>query len=213
MEAARNCDPSLSEQINPKHLESNFLNNIKVSYVSHGSFFENKHGFSEQDLSNGIPTLLVKNKTNLHVPQNFYQKFMQGLTRHNSFTFDIQVRGFKTDRNIKSELERNPNLVARLKNSLGFTSPENLESKLAKDLAVGNEKMKQIISAEGNMSDAEKQRIKVAFAEGYLLANGPGGRPGKAARYFKILQQFLVLVVFLAVIVTLMVSTTGSIFR
>ncbi|EFA06331.1 ATP-dependent zinc metalloprotease YME1L [Tribolium castaneum] len=210
LEALKNCDFSFT-----KHLkDTSFLNNFKVSYVSHDTFFENKHGFSEADLKSAVPTLIVKNRKHFYVPQNFYQKLIHGLRHENAFTFDIQVRGFKTDRSVKAEMQRNPGLGARIKNALGLTPSENLDSKLAKDLSLGNEKMKQIFAAEGNsMTEAEKQRIKVAFAEGYLLANSPGARTGKAARYFKVFQQVLTIVIFLAIVISLMVSTTGSIFR
>lgn len=216
LEALKNCDFSFTKHLNVKQLtENSFLSNFKVSYVSQESFFENKHGFSENDLQNPVPTLIVKNRKNVYIPQNFYQKVVQGLRQGNAFTFDLQVRGFKTDRSIKAELQRNPGLGARIKNALGLTAAtENLDSKLAKDLSLGNEKMKQIFAAEGNnMSEAEKQRIKVAFAEGYLLANSPGTRTGKAAKYFKVFQQILTIVIFLAIVISLMVSTTGSIFR
>jgi ATP-dependent Zn protease len=215
LEALKNCDFSFSKHLNPKQLtENSFLNNFKVSYVSQDSFFENKHGFSENDIKNAVPTLIVRNKKNIYIPQNFYQKLVYSLRHENAFTFDIQVRGFKTDRSVKAEMQRNPGLGARIKHALGLTSTENLDAKLARDMSLGNEKMKQLLTTEGNtMSDAEKQRIKVAFAEGYLLANSPGGRTGKAARYFKVFQQVLTIVIFLAIVISLMVSTTGSIFR
>ncbi|XP_044265059.1 ATP-dependent zinc metalloprotease YME1L [Tribolium madens] len=208
LEALKNCDFSFT-----KHLkDTSFLNNFKVSYVSHDTFFENKHGFAETDLKNAVPTLIV-NRRHFYVPQNFYQKLVYGLRHENAFTFDIQVRGFKTDRSVKAEMQRNPGLGARIKNALGLAPSENLDSKLAKDLSLGNEKMKQIFAEGNSMSEAEKQRIKVAFAEGYLLANSPGARTGKAARYFKVFQQVLTIVIFLAIVISLMVSTTGSIFR
>ncbi|KAJ3660080.1 hypothetical protein Zmor_004550 [Zophobas morio] len=214
LETLKNCDFSFMKHLNPKQLtENHVFNNFKVSYVSSESFFENKHGFLENELKNPVPTLIIKNRRSIHIPQNFYQKLVYGLRHENAFTFDIQVRGFKTDRSIKAELQRNPTLGARIKSALGLSGSENLETKLAKDMSLGNEKMKQILSNEGNLSEAEKQRIKVAFAEGYLLANSPGARTGKAARYFKVFQQVLTIVIFLAIVISLMVSTTGSIFR
>lgn len=65
------------------------------------------------------------------------------------------------------------------------------------------------------MADEQKQRLKIAFAEGYLTATHPDHerRSGKAMRYLKVLQQLLIIVVFIGIFISLFVSTNGSVFR
>lgn len=123
--------------------------------------------------------------------------------------FDIQVRGFKTDRNIKVELERNPALLSRIKKSLGM---QGTDVDLKTSEVTEGTKIKQMLSSEEITNDSEKQRIKIAFAEGYLLGT-TGNRGSKAARYFKIFQQVLTIVIFLAIVISLMASANGSMFR
>lgn len=65
------------------------------------------------------------------------------------------------------------------------------------------------------IADNQKQRLKIAFAEGYLTATHPdnANRSGKAMRYLKVLQQLLIIVVFIGIFISLFVSTNGSVFR
>lgn len=100
--------------------ESNFKNNFKVSYTSSNTFFENKHGFSENDLNRTVPTVILKNNK-VQIPNGFYQNLVSGLLTENRFSFNVQLRTFKTDRNIKAELLRNPPLTDRVKNVLGVS--------------------------------------------------------------------------------------------
>lgn len=210
LEAARNCDPSFIRILNTNILyENQILNKFNTSYVSNDSFFENKYGFPECSLGNEKPSntlVLDKNKT-FHVPYAFYKSFADGLRHKNKFLFDVQVRGFKTDRNIKVELQRNPPLLSRIKNNLGIHGTD-VELKTPQEAS----KMKQLLGNEEVGNDAEKQRIKVAFAEGYLLGTS-GNKSSKAARYFKIFQQVLTVVIFLAIVISLMASANGSMFR
>lgn len=217
IEAARNLDYNFVKSINAKVLfENHFLNKHKASYISSESFFENKHGFPEHNLSKeAIPTLFIDNKQKSHfVSTNFYQKFLQGFHNDNKFIFDVQVRGFKTDRSSKAEKYRNPTLLTRLKNSLGFSSASDTDFKSQPEIPNNSDRLKQILTAEEvNISDGEKQRIKVAFAEGYLIGNTTTTNQGKTAKYLKIIQQVLTIVIFLAIVVSLMASASGSVFR
>lgn len=122
-ESVKNCDFSVFKNLNIKTLfQSKFLNNFNVSYISSDSFFENKNGFAESDLkSDAIPTIFVKNHRRFHTSSGFYYKLIDSLLKHNNFTFNIQVRNFKTERSVKAEKLRNPSIVARLKNTLGNT--------------------------------------------------------------------------------------------
>lgn len=184
-----------------------------MSYVSTSSFFENKYGFQEANLyKDNIPTVIVKSNSGLQVPYGFCKQLIHSLKHENKFTFNIQVRTFKTDRSIDAESQRNPSLAARLKNKLGISSSEAIDRGLNTDVSVNNERLKNVLTTEDpNVTDAEKQRIKIAFAEGYLLGNNP--KVGKAARYFKVVQQVLTVAIFLAIVVSLMASASGSVFR
>lgn len=139
---------------------------------------------------------------------------LDGLTRENKFTFDVQVRGFKTDRSVKAEMLRNPSVLQRIKTGLGIFPGEGLEPRGPVD-NVSSERLKQMLSNdEAGITELEKQRIKIAFAEGYLVGSHPGaGKVGKAAKYLKIMQQVLIVVVFFVIVVNLMANASGSVFR
>lgn len=119
-ETLKNCDFTFAKHLNTKTLfQNHYLNRFNISYISSNSFFENKHGFSEADLkSEAIPSLYIQNNK-YRVSHGFYSKFLQSFLTKNQFVFNVQVRGFKTDRNIKAEKLRNPTLTSRLKYSLG----------------------------------------------------------------------------------------------
>lgn len=184
-----------------------------MSYVSADSFFENKYGFQEAHLlKENMPTVIIKKNCGLQIPHGFYDKLIHSLKHENKFMFSIQVRTFKTDRSVSAEMKRNPSVVSRLKNALGINSSEPIDQKLNMDLSVNNERLKNVLASEDpNISETEKQRIKIAFAEGYLLGNNP--KVGKAAKYFKVVQQVLTVAIFLAIVVSLMASASGSVFR
>lgn len=213
LEAVRNCDITFAKQVNIASLyENHFLNKFKISYISNNTFFENKYGFAESNLSRDtVPTLVIQNNRNFHVSHGFYQNLLHGLRNENTFTFDIQVRTFKTDRSVKAEMFRNPSLVTRLKNL--FSGAETTDAKTPVDVNSNNERFSKLLNQDPSISDAEKQRMKVAFAEGYLMGNNPTLRTSKAARYFKVIQQVLTVVIFFAIVISLMASANGSVFR
>lgn len=124
LEAVKNCDFTFAKHLNIRTLFQNHcLNKFNVSYVSSNSFFENRHGFCESDLkSDAIPSLVINRHRKLKVPDGFYTKLVNSLLKRNNFVFNVQVRGFKTDRNIKAEKLRNPTIATRLKSNLGKSS-------------------------------------------------------------------------------------------
>ncbi|KAF5280342.1 hypothetical protein FQR65_LT03151 [Abscondita terminalis] len=214
-EAVKNCDCNLAKDINIKAIyENHFINKHKVSYVSGDSFFENKHGLSEKALDkDSVPFIYVNKNKPVRISHQFYDQFVAGILQNNKFSFNVQVRGFKTDRNAKAELSRNPNIFTRLKNRVGFIDTSD-SSKIVEDNAFNNEKLKNILASDDpNIKDNEKQRIKIAFAEGYLVGNNSSSNMGKAGKYLKIIQQILTIVIFLAIVISLTVSASGSMFR
>lgn len=219
LETLKNCDFSFSKHLNVNSLLSKpFLNNFNVSYVSNDSFFENKHGFSQAQLNANVPTLVVKNSPrDLQIPQSFCRKFVQGLLTENKFKFNIQTRGFKTERTIQAELKRNPPVMDRLKNNLGASNESSNKITLgttgASTVADSEQLKKLLASDDSTVTENEKQRLKIAFAEGYLAGNSGGAKTGKASKYFKVAQQVLTIAIFLAIVVSLMASASGSVFR
>lgn len=94
----------------------NKSNKWKVSYVSGSSFTENKRGFSTSQQSdiNQLKTINFFIK-----PQRRFLRNFCSLTIHPN---SAQVRYFKTDRSIKSELDRNPTLSTRIRKWIGLNT-------------------------------------------------------------------------------------------
>ncbi|XP_072391007.1 ATP-dependent zinc metalloprotease YME1L [Diabrotica undecimpunctata] len=212
LEAVKNCDFSFAKHLNTKDLFGNhFINNFKVSYTSSNTFFENKHGFSESDLNKTVPTIIFK-KDCIYVPTTLYQKLVDGLLFQRPSLFKTQLRTFKTDRSIKAELNRNPPLTDRVKQAFGITGSD-ASSTISSKLPNSPENLKHMLTSEDGVNESEKQRLKVAFAEGYLMGNNATPKPGKSTRYLKVATQILTVFIFLAIIFSLIASASGSVFR
>lgn len=188
----------------------------KISFVSGDTFSENKNGSSETICTkvHGAPLL---------IPFKVYRRIIHSLLLDRPVTLGIQMRGFKTDRNVIAEQSRNPGLIVRLRKAMGFPNPliKTASPSTAEGVAVGNisaslqggevERLKGIVADE-TLHPEEQQRMKLAFAEGYLA--GTGQRvPGRTMKWLKIVQQLLTIVIFLAIFVSFMASASGSMFR
>ncbi|XP_044740749.1 ATP-dependent zinc metalloprotease YME1L isoform X2 [Chrysoperla carnea] len=200
-------------------------NDWNVSYISKNTFFENKHGFAEQELNvtqNNIqhnkilPKIYLENGKKPFISSEFYKELRHSLFSQQKFIFDVQVRGFKTERSVQAETIRNPTLWARLRRSLGLSAPT---TQTHIDNFASNEKLKQILSegADGTLlsgTGTPKQNLKIAFAEGYLAGSTTPNREqtSKASRYLRIVQQVLTIVIFIAIVASLMASASGSVF-
>lgn len=83
---------------------------IKMSYVSCDTFQENK----VEPIHDGNKSAFVSNNRKNYI--FFVPQLMEQL---NQSTFKLmQIRGFKTHRNIKSQLKRNPTLLSRFQKTL-----------------------------------------------------------------------------------------------
>lgn len=95
------------------HFANNFdqiQDKIKTSYVSRNSFQENK----VEPIDYGNKPVFVSNKRKYNIL--FVPQLMKQL---NQSTFNsMQIRGFKTHRNIRSQLKRNPTLLSRIQKTL-----------------------------------------------------------------------------------------------
>lgn len=70
-------------------------------------------------------------------------------------------------------------------------------------------------SENDKLPNEQADRIKIAFAEGYVAASGSEGaqKSSRTMKYFKVLQQLLITIVFLGIFASLFTSTNGSVFR
>lgn len=97
-----------------------FENTIRMSYVSKNSFRENK-GESMQDVTPTTShaqtrhaTTSVSRPNHFLLASNIIQQLSQPIFQHT-----MQIRGFKTQRNIESQLKRNPTFLTRIQKSFG----------------------------------------------------------------------------------------------
>lgn len=162
----------------------------------------------------------------------------RGLLQSNcSSIFGDQIRTFKTHRNVGAEKRRNPGLGSRLQGMLGQADPSTVSSKeftyqiapttgpgstvdsaavLGSHLGSKNEYLNRILNSnDTNLTEDQKNKVKIAFAEGYLAASHPDNvhKSGRAFKYLKLLQQLLMIALFVGILMSLFSSTNGSVFR
>lgn len=97
-----------------------------VSYVSGYSFEQNKNESKVDKILKDVintPSLYVDTSrgyknAKISYSQNFASYLSQNLCTP-KFKYEIQVRGFKTERTVISELERNPSVMQRFKKTMG----------------------------------------------------------------------------------------------
>ncbi|XP_014300688.1 ATP-dependent zinc metalloprotease YME1L isoform X1 [Microplitis demolitor] len=148
--------------------------NWKVSYVSGFNFNDNKRGF----IFNSSPCIYSGDKGGAQLL--YYLSAIPGQT--------ISTRGFKTNRNVTAEKERNPTLTSRFKAWIGLSKLGEEKPKVSIDRA-DLELLKNILSNK-ELSSSDRQRIKVAFAEGYIAGNDRKS-PARSWKWLKIVQQVL----------------------
>ncbi|XP_015110977.1 ATP-dependent zinc metalloprotease YME1L1 isoform X2 [Diachasma alloeum] len=164
----------------------------RISYVSGSSFSDNKRGLS------CTYDQLHRNVLLLAIPTSR----------------DILVRGFKTDRNVKTEIERNPSLFRRLRTWIGLSKTSEGKAKGAID-GTDLENLKNILN-DTDLPLDDKQRVKIAFAEGYVAGNERKS-PDRKFKWLKTIQQVVMTAVGLLILGSIMgtykSSTNGSVFR
>ncbi|XP_045529219.1 ATP-dependent zinc metalloprotease YME1L isoform X3 [Pieris brassicae] len=175
----------------------------KVSHVSGFTFDQNKNGWATL-----APTVTVDLRgRKFSVSDNFVGLLSRSIL-DTTFKYNIQVRGFKTERSVHADLKRNPNLLNRLRLNVAETE---------KQTAAGPEvapRLEKLLNEDTILTHQQKDKIKIAFAEGYLAGSHPENARGtKASKYLKLVQQLLTIVLFLAIFVSLMASVSGTVFR
>ncbi|KAJ8707282.1 hypothetical protein PYW08_011416 [Mythimna loreyi] len=193
--ATKHCGPSLRDLASVR----------KVSYISSDSFETNKNGWAK------LPTVTVDftgRNTRFSLTDNFAGRLLSS-PEHSTFKYAVQVRGFKTERGIHADLKRNPNLINRLR--LSATEPAEKQQQFPEVAP----RLEKLLNEDTNhLTHQQKDKIKIAFAEGYLAGSHPDNVRGtKASKYLKLVQQLLTIVLFLAIFVSLMASVSGTVFR
>lgn len=169
-------------------------NRWKRSYISASTFFENKYGFPERILRNH----------NSYV-NNFplFSHYLLG-----SFSGHQHVRTFKTVRGqntvgLNSQTLRpstSGNFIDKFMTLRSWREPKD-KTKLMNE-AEQSEKLKVILT-DNNLTVNDQQKLKVAFAEGYLASDGRG-RPGTKLRIFNIFRDLLGIILILAILFSFM---------
>ncbi|XP_011873836.1 PREDICTED: ATP-dependent zinc metalloprotease YME1 homolog isoform X2 [Vollenhovia emeryi] len=184
-------------------LEKN--NKWKVSYLSGLSFAENKRDFPCSLFTEPIilPVIHLANRQQHRLLHTWYSKKLHS---------HMPIRTFKSQRNIKMELEQNPPFMNRIKKWLGL-SP-NVQMGLVSELKGSDyKKLKQIFNDTDATTD-EQKRIKIAFVEGYEsgLQRQMRGR-GNATMLLKIVHTMLAVCAIVVVILLYLSYPGGGIFK
>lgn len=95
-----------------EHL-NRFENRLKTSYVSKNSFAENK-AEPILDARQSISNITSHHPSTILLTMNSIRQISHLMLRNS-----IQIRGFKTQRNIESQLKRNPSFLSRIQQYLG----------------------------------------------------------------------------------------------
>lgn len=170
-------------------------NKWNVSYLSGRNFDENKNGFCE---SNDSMIFSIKPiYGTIHLGQNS--------------VFDIQIRGFKTQRNIQNDEGDKTSITARFINWIK-TNPDN------SDTVWRHIKRKDFSGSAWDSKQKEltpEDRVKLAFAEGFMEGQSRKTQ-NRLKQFLKALQSFFLVSLFFSIFllgVYKLRASDGSIFR
>ncbi|GAB6031996.1 ATP-dependent zinc metalloprotease yme1l [Chamberlinius hualienensis] len=169
----------------------------RQSYLSTPSFFENKHGFSDDFIYN---------------PIHYYISLKNSAPKFKT-SAGIHWKGFKTIRSrsieglnsqtLKTEVETS--FAQKIFNLYPWRGSKD-KSKLGTE-AEQHEKLKGLL-AEGDISPENQQKMKVAFAEGYIASDGRN-KPESRLRFLPIVRDLMGIILILG----LLFSLIGGTFR
>ncbi|XP_043485680.1 ATP-dependent zinc metalloprotease YME1L [Polistes fuscatus] len=136
-----------------------------VSYTSGTNFTENKRKFPCSELTQSmiLPAIYLSFKKQYKPFHNVWNIIPSNC--------NVQVRSFKTERDIKVTYKRNPSVFTRMKewfDSFGLASDSHKTS-FPSDLKPQDIEFMNRIFANMNDITGETKKSKVAFAEGYAL--------------------------------------------
>uniref|UniRef100_A0A1L8D8T9 Putative atp-dependent zinc metalloprotease yme1 protein isoform x2 n=1 Tax=Nyssomyia neivai TaxID=330878 RepID=A0A1L8D8T9_9DIPT len=179
--------------LHPERRVTKEKSHLLRSYVPEDSFSTNRIG---RDKIPGFPETLLSGRL------------------AKTFKYNVHVRGFKTDRSVVAEMKRNPGMMSRVRDAFGpnRTATAHVPSSATTSSETLTKLLQQVDDA--GLNGEQKQRLKVAFAEGYLAANNADGSKGsRTMKYLKVFQQIVIILVFLGIFFSLFSSTSGSVFR
>ncbi|XP_076168366.1 ATP-dependent zinc metalloprotease YME1L [Ptiloglossa arizonensis] len=185
----------LSTRIFRKNVEEN--NKWKVSYVSGSNFTENKQRFPCAHLTEPIILPVI------YLSSRQYHKTLCMFCTKNQFNYHVQIRNFKTKRNITVESERQPSRLSKFKKWFPHFS-EKLYNYRESDF----NKIKHILK-NTETSTEEQNKIKTAFIEGYEA--GLERRVNKRPMWQNAMIRTLLF--FLTSVICFLAYNTGLVFR
>lgn len=110
-----------------------------------------------------------------------------------SVTTGIQKRGFKTERNVKAEMERNPGILPRVKKIFSFQENDLQQVENAIETASLKDPVLKNFFSDKSTTPEEKYKVKLAFAEGYMTGCKKPKRMLKATKLLVTLGVGLIL--------------------
>ncbi|CAH2056616.1 unnamed protein product, partial [Iphiclides podalirius] len=163
-----------------------------------------------ETLNNFDKNVLVEMRnTNLRSLRGFAAPCKSPLRNSVLLSSTKKVRNFKTERSITADLKRNPNLINRLRLNVGDDKQQ--QTNLGPEVAP---RLEKLLNENTLLTNQQKDKIKIAFAEGFLAGSLPeNARTSKGSKYLKLVQQLLTIVLFIAIFVSLMASVSGTVFR
>ncbi|KAL4103673.1 hypothetical protein QTP88_019023 [Uroleucon formosanum] len=117
------------------------------------------------------------------------------LHRPKPYFTDVQFRNFKTER--ISSKENDEKMINRLREMLLLPKGSNLKDLLKNE----------------NINKEELDRLKISFAEGYLVAKDHKGNTTKSQKWWKIVQSSLIVGLLLTSLISIFVIITGTMFK
>ncbi|XP_025208239.1 ATP-dependent zinc metalloprotease YME1 homolog isoform X2 [Melanaphis sacchari] len=140
--------------------------------------------------------VLVVSNTHNSSAKNF-------LYRRRPYFTDVQFRSFKTER--ISNKENDEKMINRLREMLLLPKGNDLKGT---DLFSGMEfnKVKDQLKNE-NLNKEELDRLKISFAEGYLVAKDQKGNTTKSQKWWKIIQSSLIIGLLLSSLISIFGAT------
>uniref|UniRef100_A0A224Z481 Metalloprotease m41 ftsh n=1 Tax=Rhipicephalus zambeziensis TaxID=60191 RepID=A0A224Z481_9ACAR len=173
-----------------------------VSWSSATTFFENKNGFTKEQLRRSVLPCLFSG--------TFSYRFTSPLVTRPLHTA-YQIRGFKTrsrQTGHSALVMKAPDLNERF---LALRTRKDKEKQKAHSETEQSERLKTLLSDE-NLTQEEQQRLRVAFAEGYMACD-PKGRTSTKLRVFNIFRDLLGIILILAILFSFMGELSGGPFR
>lgn len=205
---------SVTKRLNRLH------QNIKTNYVSHNTFRENK----SEPMQHDLPLMVNSGGGGVNSSPNRFLLVSNLINQLSKSTFrsSTQIRGFKTQRTIESQLKRNPTFISRFQQVIGrlykinnwpflwnfrvntfcvnfflIAVPLSKNESTALASKQRNETLNKLLTQIDDSTSStspvadQKQRVKVAFAEGYLAASSGDDKLGVAAKLVKVYTVYM----------------------